>query len=241
MAVTRETHLGITKPHFSVLNNTPFLPENLSQNIGEFWATGETEAASVESMLKRHGFASLSSKTCLEYGCGVGRVTTWLASRFGQFHAYDISHGHLMQAEKRAEEIGVSNCRFHLCSDNPLEPLAACDFFYSRLVFQHNPPPIISQLIRNALRALKPDGIAIFQVPTYRIGYSFSIAEWLAAEHVLDMQMHCLPQQAIFAIISKENCLPLEVREDNSAGDRFLSNTFIIRKEATMPLKKRSK
>lgn len=226
------SHLGITKPHFSVLTDRQFLPENLNKNLEIFWASGEDEAGKVERMLTRHNFTSLSTKTCLEYGCGVGRVTMALARRFAQVHGYDISQEHLLRAKQRAEEIGITNCRFHLCTDNPLYPLERCDFFYSRIVLQHNPPPVISQLIRNALRALKPGGIAIFQVPTYRIGYRFSIKKWLATDHALDMQMHCLPQPVIFSIVHDENCEPLEVREDNStdAPDLYISNMFVIRK-----------
>jgi len=227
------SHLGMTKPHFSVLTNKQFLPENIDENIDKFWASGEVESVQVEGMLARHNFTSLSTKICVEFGCGVGRVTMGLARRFAQVHCYDISQGHLALAEQRAQDVGVSNCRFHLCSDNLLNPLAACDFFYSRIVFQHNPPPIIHQLIRNALRSLKPDGIAIFQVPTYCIDYHYSIREWLAADHELAMQMHCLPQQVIFSIITDENCELLEVREDNYTGapDRFISNTFVVRKK----------
>ena len=229
------SHLGIARPHFSVLTDKRFLPENLDENLDKFWASGDAESDQVESMLARHGFTSLSTKTCVEYGCGVGRVTVGLACRFGQVHGYDISQGHLALAEQRAQKVGVSNCRFHLCSDNILNSLEACDFFYSRIVFQHNPPPIIHQLIRNVLRALKPDGIAIFQVPTYRVGYRFSVNEWLATDHALDMQMHCLPQQVIFSIMSNEKCVPLEVREDNStdAPDSFISNMFVVHKTSS--------
>jgi len=226
------SHLGITKPHFSVLTNQKFLPENLSENEGAFWSSGEEEAGRVEKMLARHDFTALSTRVCVEYGCGVGRVTEGLARRFARVHGYDISQGHLSLALQRSQETGVSNCQFHLCSDNLLEQLEPCDFFYSRIVFQHNPPPVIYQLIRNALRALNPNGIAIFQVPTYRLNYRFSISEWLATEHVLDMQMHCLPQHVVFSIIADENCGVLEVREDGSTGalDKYISNMFVVRK-----------
>ncbi|WP_249419300.1 hypothetical protein [Hydrogenophilus thiooxidans] len=91
-------------------------------------------------------------------------------------------------------------------------------------------PPVIRHLIANALRSLKPGGIAIFQVPTYHPHYRFSLDEWLATKYELDMQMHCFPQQAIFQIIAKENCVPLEVREDGSTGGDFLSQPFVVRK-----------
>jgi SAM-dependent methyltransferase len=226
------SHLGVVRPHFSVLTDRQFLPENLNGNIDKFWASGEAEASHVENMLARYGFADRSTKICLEYGCGVGRVTTALARRFAQIHAYDISQAHLTQAQLRARDVGANNIQFHLCADGFLDELTLCDFFYSRIVFQHNPPPIIHHLINRTLRSIKPNGIAIFQVPTYRVGYSFRIDAWLAADHALDMQMHCLPQAVIFEAIAAEKCDLLSVREDNSTGDpeRFISNTFIVRK-----------
>ena len=113
-----------------------------------------------------------------------------------------------------------------------LGDLEPCDVFYSRIVFQHNPPPVIAELIRNALKALRPGGIAIFQVPSYMSGYGFKLREWLAKDHPLDMQMHCLPQHRIFALIAEHCGAVLEVREDGVAGarDRIVSNNFVVRK-----------
>ena len=126
----------------------------------------------------------------------------------------------------------MTNIAFHHCSDEPLAKLEPCDLYYSAIVFQHNPPVIISRLIREALRTLKPSGIALFQVPTYNLGYRFRTADWLAASHAPDMQMHCLPQGKIFEIIAEEKCAVLEVREDDWAGPatQRLSNSFIVRK-----------
>lgn len=222
--------LGITRPHHSVLTNNIFLPESFEVNRDEFFASGESEANVVRKILARNGLISIDSMSCVEYGCGVGRVTMGLARLFKNVHAYDISPAHLSLAEQRSLEIGITNCKFHLCSNQPLAPLELCDVFYSRIVFQHNPPPVIHHLIINALRSLKIGGIAIFQVPTYKPGYSFSLDEWLSAEHNLDLQMHCLPQPVVFSIISEENCLTLEVIEDGSCGADFLSQMFIVKK-----------
>ena len=226
------THLGMVNPHYSVLNHPDFLPENLGDSIDAFYASGEEEAAIVENILARHDCSSLSGKICLEYGSGVGRVTMGLARRFAWVHGYDISPGHLSYATERAKEIGLTNIAFHLCSENLLEPLNECDVAYSRIVFQHNPPPVQSRLIKSFLGAVKPGGMAIFQVLIYMKDYHFNTPEWLRKRHSLDMQMHCLPQKKIFEIIAAENCIPLEVGEDNSVGhfDSWMSNTFVVRK-----------
>ncbi|MBE2259449.1 MAG: class I SAM-dependent methyltransferase [Rhodobacteraceae bacterium] len=232
---TAWTHLGAVKPHFSVITDNQFLPENIGDSIDRFWASGEAEAMDVQRILERQKFFALSSKTCVEYGCGVGRVTMGLARRFRKTHGYDISRGHLAHARQRAHQIALTNVFFHQCDDDVLADLERCDFFYSRIVFQHNPPPIIAELIRKALRAVNPGGIAIFQIPTYGFGYRFALKEWLAADQALDMQMHCLPQEKVFSLIAETNCVPLEVREDNATGaaDKYISNTFVVRKNAS--------
>lgn len=105
-------------------------------------------------------------------------------------------------------------------------------FFFSRIVFQHNPPPLIGKLIKNALQSLCPGGVAIFQVPTYGNGYSFSVKEYLAIRSRLDMEMHCIPQSEIFAIIAQEGCQSVELREDDAIGRRgtWISNMFVVRR-----------
>jgi len=224
-------HLGSERPHHSVITDNSYLPESLDGNITHFWESGVAEVELLAEQLSRHGIDLRQVQSCVEYGCGVGRITIPLARYAKQITAYDISRDHLGHAVARAEEVGVSNCRFNLVSD-PMEPLGKCDLFYSRIVFQHNPPPIIHQLIKNTLVSLNPGGIAVFQVPTYIVGYSFRIQEWLSRDHAMDMQMHCIPQSAVFKLAEASGCSILEVREDNSCGDasRYLSNTFVIQK-----------
>lgn len=225
------SHLGAVAPHFSVLTDDRFRPDKLPGAVDDFWNSGRVEAEQLLRSLTRHGF-SCSGKTCVEYGCGVGRVTTRLSRAFVRVDAYDISAAHLEIARKRAQELDVGNICFHECSSDILGDLEPCDAFYSRLVFQHNPPPIIGELLRKGLGALRPGGIAVFQVPSYISGYSFSLREWLATDHPLDMQMHCLPQARIFELIAHSGCAVLEVREDSAVGvrRRMVSNTFTVRK-----------
>jgi 2-polyprenyl-3-methyl-5-hydroxy-6-metoxy-1,4-benzoquinol methylase len=223
-------HLGDTRAHHSVLTSKDFLPDSLQQNIGAFWKSGEGEVKEIEAILKRHGVKLSEVKTAVEYGCGVGRVTVPLSKNVSSMHAYDISSPHLNYAKDHAAK-EKADITFHLVSD-PLEKLQLCDLFYSRIVFQHNPPPIIKQLIKNAMESLNPGGIAIFQVPTYISGYSFHLNDWLNVDHPLDMQMHCIPQQAVIKLAGSSGCEILEIREDNWCGEpnHYLSNTFIVKK-----------
>jgi 2-polyprenyl-3-methyl-5-hydroxy-6-metoxy-1,4-benzoquinol methylase len=226
------TSMGSKRPYHSVLSAENFLPENINKEaIDGFWASGSKESARVQSMLMKHGFESTASKICVEYGCGVGRVTSPLARMFKEVYAYDVSGTHLEMARAHAES---TNIQFVLCTRDIFRTgLQQCDFFYSNIVLQHNPPPLIQKLISIALEALKPGGIAIFQVPTYASGYSFRIREYLDRQKHNDMEMHVFPQPEIFALIATASCELREVREEGNIGrvGQWISNTFVVRRQ----------
>jgi SAM-dependent methyltransferase len=226
------TALGAVRPYHSVLTIKELFPENITEAaINRFWASGASEGSQIEAILLRHGFQSAASKTCLEYGCGLGRVTVALANIFKKVYAYDISIAHLEVAEKRSAQLGLDNIEFKLCgkdifADNLLH---RCDFFYSRIVLQHNPPPLMGKLISMALGSLQIDGVGIFQVPTYALKYRFNLDEYLECAEKPEMEMHAMPQTEIFDLVADAGCRILEVREDNGVGwNSWISNTFIV-------------
>ena len=80
------------------------------------------------------------------------------------------------------------------------------------------------------MKALNSGGVAFFQVPTYKDGYRFHLKKYLRKESSQDaMEMHVLPQDAIFEIVRKENGKILEVLEDFNTS-WGLSNTFLVQK-----------
>lgn len=230
------THMGSAYPHHSVLTAQEFLPQNLTKAaLEEFWASGDREVSVIAAVLRRNGFDDLGHKVACEFGCGLGRVTVPLSKMFKQVHAYDISESHLSAAALRAREQGTDNVVFHLCPADPEIVIEKCDFFYSRIVFQHNPPPLMRELVRGCLTSLRPGGIAVFQVPTYGPNYTFTTEEYLQRPASGGMEMHCIPQREVFSIIEEAGLNLLEVREDGSTGrpGEWLSNTFVVERIAT--------
>jgi SAM-dependent methyltransferase len=228
------SHLGTAEPHFSVLTKPQYLSGHADPELSSFWESGTRDAWVLERILERQRMgSSLSGATCVEYGCGVGRVTMALAAKCGELHAYDISPTHLDFARARAAGLGLADVHFHESTDLLPEALHPCDLFYSRIVFQHNPPIVITELIRTALRSLRPGGVAVFQVPTYIRGYRFDAQTWIEADHAFEMQAHCLPQWKVFRLIEEGGGQLLEVREDDALGlPGSLSNVFVVRRKA---------
>ena len=48
------THLGLTKPHFSVLTNANYLPEKFEINSDSFWKSGDNEKIMILDILKKY-------------------------------------------------------------------------------------------------------------------------------------------------------------------------------------------
>jgi SAM-dependent methyltransferase len=167
-----------------------------------------------------------------EFGCGLARVTIPLARRFGQVFACDVSRTHLAQAKLAVSESGATNIRLIPATLPDFGMAEPFDLWFSRLVLQHNTPPLIAMILQRALQMLSPGGLAVFQVPTYAIGYQFRIADYLASPPAADhFEMHVLPQQALFEIAVQSGCSVQEVREDVSTGSsNWISNWIVLRK-----------
>jgi SAM-dependent methyltransferase len=208
--------IGETEPHWSVLTEPRFRAERIAGNAEAFHETGRAEADIIRGVLDRAGIAPASLPRCVEFGCGTGRVTLHLAASFRHVTGCDISAPHLAVAAREAEARGVRNLAWHRSTAAaPMPPGPPWDLWFSRLVLQHNPPPVIAHLLRLAFAGLAPGGVAIFQVPTYRNGYAFATEAYLAARPEADMEMHVLPQRAVFALCREAGLEVLEARDDS--------------------------
>jgi SAM-dependent methyltransferase len=226
---------GRTEPYWSVLTHDRWLASNIAneQMLFDFYASGELEARRLDAWLQRNALAYDASAVCAEYGCGVGRVTRSLAARFGRVIAFDISAPHLDTARRFLSGQGIDNVDYVLVrNESDLQPLADVDVFYSVLVLQHNPPPIMTDILGRAFSGLKPDGSAFFQVPTHFRDYAFSLADyWNGIAKARAMEMHCLPQRSILELGRSHNVFPLEIQPDSFTGNpRWTSNTFLMTK-----------
>lgn len=224
--------LGHNVPHHSVLTAADYLPENFQDNAASFWDSGSNDIAMIRDMCATAGVSLEDKRVCLEYGCGVGRVSTKLAGLFERVLAVDISVPHLELARRRALEVAVANIDFVRATRAVLEDLPPFDFLFSRIVLQHNPPPLMAIILQNLLARLLPGGAAVFQIPVFMEGYSFELDSYLTAANP-GMEMHCLPQRDLFQIVREAGANILDVRENGDIGNygRWVSNIILVAKD----------
>lgn len=220
---------GETEPHWSVIVSDEFRQANLAANIDRFYQSGREDVEVHLNFLRRAGLP-LSFDTALDFGCGVGRLTLALAGHATRAVGVDISPPHLALATERATQQSIDNVSFEsIAAVADLDRYRGIDFIISRIVLQHNPPPVMAALYRGLLKALAPGGVAIVQIPTFIEGQRFNAADYLGTEQP-SMEMNALPQKAVFEIIAETGCIPFEVREDTAAGPVGVSHTFAVRR-----------
>ena len=224
--------LGEEEPYWSVLTSDEYKSKHIDeQTIQKFFLSGVSEAQGIAMTLMRNRavqkYSDLRKLSILEIGCGCGRVTKNLANWFERIEAVDISKGNLKIA---MQNVTAENVNFRLMeSVEDYRNLAKSDVAYSCLVLQHNCPPVIEYLIGAMFDALNNEGIAIFQVPTYRSNYSFEYDSYIGKEH--GMEMHVLPQQKIFELAHMHKCRPLEVYQHDRTDLNDNSMMFVFQKE----------
>ena len=226
--------IGETAPHWSVITSDEFRPERVAANEVQFFRSAEVDRDLLLALLRRIDRAPGTFRKLVEFGCGVGRLTTHLAGSFENVIGLDISRPHLRLAEDHMRRFGRCNVSFRLVTPDNLHPVDGFDLWFSRIVLQHNPPPVIMHILDRMFDLLAPGGVSIFQVPTYYVGYRFSIAEYLQSDLGSSLEMHAVPQRAVLDLAHRHRCRLLEIREDTPVIARnpdYLSNTLIFQKE----------
>lgn len=225
--------LGEKEPHWSVLSAERFKAASIADNIDEFYESGKRAVSLFVRAAERSNVGVRNLRRCLELGCGVGRLSIWLARMFPELIATDISPSHLRLASEAMQWNGLTNVDLRLINAiSKIELLPQFDCFISLIVLQHNPPPVIAFLLRTILGKLAPGGLAYFQVPTYRRDAAFNSARYLAGASVTGtIEMHVIPQAFLWPLIDEADCRLLEVREDDWAGPGdVISNSILLRK-----------
>ena len=225
--------LGQERPHWSVLTNAAFLPEQIDGNLESFYASGAVDIVALEAALARAEMPLNAQARVFELGCGVGRLTEHLAGRFRHVVACDVSRPHLAIARDRLRSRGLRNVDFLPLTDlSVLGDQAPFDLFFSLITLQHNPPPLIHAMLKAVFDRLSIGGTAYFQLPVHQRGYRFRIGDYLerlaAGEAV--MEMHVVPQHHLFALFAACGMTVRDMLFDERTGGDFLSASFLLQK-----------
>jgi SAM-dependent methyltransferase len=169
--------LGDTDPLFGVLSDPT--KHGGKWEIDAFFESGRAHVAKLLRTLD-DARAGYERGKCLDFGCGVGRLTLPLSESFAWTVGVDVARPMIEVARSHLRP--DSRCEFVVNRKPDLGrfPDAAFDVVHSCLVLQHMPPEISLRYIREFFRVCRPGGLVVFQLPA-----ETRSEEMLSATHAL--------------------------------------------------------
>ncbi len=113
-------------------------------------ATRDLDATVIRKMVE-----GVSGDTALEIGCGTGKNTGWLAERFGNVTAVDLSQGMLDVASGKLQAANIRFLQHDICEPWPFGD-ARFDLVTCNLILEHIAD--LRPIYREAARVLRPQG-----------------------------------------------------------------------------------
>lgn len=155
-------------------------------DVDEFFASGRAHVQKLFRTLD-DARATYPRGACLDFGCGVGRLTFPLAESFSRTVGVDVARPMIDAARRHVQP--ADRCEFVVNRHPDLRQFADATFdvVHSCLVLQHMPPEISLRYIGEFFRVCTPGGLVVFQLP----------AETRSAEVI--SAAHALPETAFAA------------------------------------------
>ncbi len=149
-------------PYFSILSEPKAVRGKW--NLDEFFQTGLEEIDLFFAHCKEVRVELPKRGTALDFGCGVGRLSRALATRFDSVIGVDISP---RMIELAKEHNPGSRFQFVINQSTDLKfvPNESVDLVYSSIVLQHIPPPAVKKYVCELYRVLRPGGVMSIHMP----------------------------------------------------------------------------
>lgn len=231
------SELGADDPLWAILSS----PDKRGRrwDIEEFFAKGEAEIAHIDGLCATLGHPR-ARRVAVDFGCGVGRLSRALASRYANVIGVDISPS--MLARARELNAQFPNVRFVENAHADLRFLAdaSVDLIYSTITLQHIPPPLQRAYIGEFLRVLAVDGIAVFQIASgytrdwrgwaYRLLPNRVLAPLRRKVHASNAaaDLHPLPEPDVRALVAAAGRHVPQALDVDGAGAGFRARLLFV-------------
>lgn len=213
---------GETDPFFGVLSDPT--KHGGQWSVDEFFESGRAHVQKLMHILADRG-VTVGGGSCLDFGCGVGRLTVPLSHYFEHTIGVDVA-GSMIEVAQRHNS-APHHCQFVLNREPDLrqfEP-ARFDMVHSCLVLQHIPPDVAMNYVAEFFRVTKPGGFVVFQLPAEHfpedlLSARYALPESAFRAHIelVDVPASLRPGAAATVRVNVTNNSPVEWSHDIPAG-----------------------
>lgn len=207
-----------------------------------FFRTGEERIAKALQLVESAGL-EVKPDRALDFGCGVGRLSLALASRFDRVDGVDISEPMLDHAEAYVAALDPApsgEIRFHLNTADDLALFPDRTFTYAQtfVTLQHMNPRYSRRYMAELCRVTATGGILVFQMTAQRksrylkvrgaIGRTVRrLRSRLGSGGAPVMEMYGLPPTEVQGLIEAHGLNVVRVEPDLDAGPTWESFTYV--------------
>jgi 2-polyprenyl-3-methyl-5-hydroxy-6-metoxy-1,4-benzoquinol methylase len=221
--------------YFSVVTDEAWHRLLGSEEKQAFLASGASYVDIIKACWERFHPSPSQALTCMDFGCGVGRLAYWAAPHFKEIYGVDFSKTHLQEAQVNLEssEHGGHFTGLFIEHLHNLSTLPKVDVCYSFIALQHNTPPVIAKILAYLLQALKPSGLALLHIPLAMPDYHFHFEEYMNDPLAgTNMEVHILPKADINRIAERYGCSILH-SECIGGVEAAYSENIVFQKKST--------
>lgn len=201
-------------------------------NVELALAEGREEAAELVKTLERHAWRMQSGFVLSVVGVEAFRMLGAAADNDMGLVAIELLERDVARAGKVEGLEHTENRRFLHIGETRGE-VPSTDLFYSVSSLQFLPPPILMDILQRCLRAVKPHGLAVFQVPSNLHDYGSGTDTGQSVE--TDGALYCVHQADILQLLATESFQLLEVIPDERVSIFGVSYFYVARKSAPLP------
>ncbi len=168
---------GQADPLFGVLSDPTKIGGKW--DLEEFFETGHAHIRKLLRILRERN-VSFVPGACLDFGCGVGRLTIPLSAHFDRTVGVDVAKSMIGPARRHLKP--GDRCEFVVNRHPDLRQFQSgtFDFVHTCLVLQHIPPDVTRRYIAEFFRITRPGGLVVFQLPAIKLQ-----EEAISASHAL--------------------------------------------------------
>ena len=208
----------------------------------EFFETGRDHVTRFLELAEVEGRRT-ARRRGLDFGCGVGRLTLALAEHVDEVIGVDAAASMVQLARSHASTHPFGSrvrYRVNVAEDLAFVPSASMDVVLSVVVLQHVSNRLKTSYLREFVRVLDPDGVAVFTVPHGATASREGLLRRILPNAVLNvarrrlygyravMEFHVMSRRRVEAVIRDAGGVVLAVHRDELAGPPWISWTYVV-------------